>query len=221
LGISVRFAILVLKSVKFSLNKILFFCLVTLFFASNCGSRDVNGDRKMEDLYVDKGGKFRLNPVYVPIIFGGIIMVIVGGLVTIVVTNRKRDKSRKQLLVSEINKAIKSGDILDEDQEEINKALDPIIYPVLVRKFEFALANKRRSDFLNAKYPKERARELFEQKVWIGMTIEQLIDSRGHANRKEDDISKTKTTKKYIYVSPKGEETFCFVDGVLESIESN
>jgi hypothetical protein len=193
--------------------------MLALVFVTGCGSRDINGQKKMEDLYVENGGKFRLNPVYVPIIFGVIITLVVGGIITVIVVGRKRDKNRKELIVSDIDKAHKSGDILDADYEEIKKGLDPINYTWLARTFDFALANKRRSDYLLSKYPKEIAKDLFEQKLWIGMTIEQLVDSRGHPTKKEDEILKTKTTRKYIYTSAKGTETLCFVDGILDRID--
>jgi hypothetical protein len=185
---------------------------------SACGSRDVNGQKKMEDLYVERDGKFRLNPLYVPIIFGGIVTIVVGGIITVIVVGRKRDKARKERIISEIDKAYKSGEVLDTDYEEIKKGLDPIRYVWLVRTFDFALANKRRFDYLHSKYPKEKALDLFEKKHWIGMTVEQLVDSRGHPNKKEDEILKTRTTKKYFYTSGKGQEIFNFVEGVLESI---
>jgi hypothetical protein len=184
---------------------------------TGCGSRSNDSRKKMEDLYVESDGKFRLNPVYVPILFGGIITLVVGGIITAIVVNRKRDKAKKQALVSEISKAYKSGEILDADYEEIKKCLDPINYPRLVKTFDFVLANKRRFDYLHSKYTKEVALNLFEQKHWIGMTVEQLVDSRGHPNKKEDEILKSKTTKKYFYDSGEGKEVFSFVNGVLES----
>lgn len=175
-----------------------------------------------------KGDEFRrrhsqdfrkINPNYFPYFLGTTIGIVVIGTLFLVTRNNKKEKQKRENLLSQITKSRKAGEIMDADYEEIKKDLDPMNYKPLLRSFEFALANKRRFDFLHSKYPKQIAMDLFEQKTWVGMSVEQLIDSKGHPKRTEEEILTNKTIRTYIYERPGGIETYNIVDGMLESAD--
>ncbi len=182
-----------------------------------CGSEDNSGGE--ETIYEDEGNlPFKIDR-YLSVLLAGTITLAVGGIVVGVVISKKRDKTKKAFLVSQINKAYNSGEILDADYEELKKGLDPIQYKWLGKTFDYAVANKRRYNYLHSKYPKDIALDLFEQKHWTGMTTEQLVDSKGHPTRTDEEILKTKTIKVFIYETSNGQELFSFVGGVLEKYE--
>jgi hypothetical protein len=157
-----------------------------------------------------------INPEHFKFLLIVTAVAIVVGIGFVIVRSFKREKQKRADIISQVNKAHKGGDLLEHDYEELKKGLDPLNYEWLVKAFSIALTNKRRHNYLYSKYPKETAKDLFEYKHWIGMSIEQLIDSRGHAQKTQDDILQTKTVKVLTYKTSKGEENFSFVKGILE-----
>jgi hypothetical protein len=197
---------------KIPFQRIIILCLLLLMTA-RCGP----GENVVPNF--DAEEEVQLNPAYFKYVLAGIILLAVAGAVVVGVVSVKRGKKKREDLVSQINKAYKSGEILDPDYDHLKKGLDPMDYAWLIKAFDFALINKRRYDYLHSKYPKDLAIDLFEQKNWIGMTIEHLIDSRGHPSRTEDEILKTKTIRIFTYDTPNGQEMFSFVEGILERSE--
>lgn len=70
--------------------------------------------------------------------------------------------------------------------------------------------------YLFNKYGEEIGLKLFHGQYFLGMTIEQLTDSRGKPSKIETEILKTKTKEIYIYGSKSSGDIFVFVDGTLE-----
>lgn len=208
MGMWCAFANLVLNTMVNSFVKVLVLLLMMLATTGYAQDGEV----------FDEEPPFRVNPNHFRVLLAGTVLIAIAGTILIVKRSYKREKKKKEDLVAEISKAYKSGSILDTDHDELKKGLDPIRYAWLMKNFEYALSNKRRHDYLYSKYPKDLATDLFEQKHWIGMTAEQLIDSRGHAHTTDNEIQKTKTIKMYIYKTPNGEEMFSFVEGVLEKV---
>jgi hypothetical protein len=190
-------------------RKAIFFCSFLMLVGMGHAQEDVAEVHEPEAPIVINPEHFRLL-----LILTG--LAVLAGVIAVVIRSSRRDKQKRADLVSQIEKAYKSGDILDVDHEELKKGLEPMRYDWLVKTFGMALTNKRRHNYLYSKYPKETAKDLFEYKHWIGMSIEQLIDSRGHADKTEDEILKMATTKILTYRTPNGEESFSFVKGVLE-----
>ncbi len=70
--------------------------------------------------------------------------------------------------------------------------------------------------YLTKKYGDELGVKILNQEFFIGMTEEQLIDSKGEPTKIETEILKTKTKKIYIYGNKNSGDVFNFVDGKLE-----
>ncbi len=70
--------------------------------------------------------------------------------------------------------------------------------------------------FLIEKYGVDLGVSLFQEKYFIGMTEEQLIDSKGNPTKIETEKLKTKTKNIFIYGNKNSGDVFNFVDGKLE-----
>lgn len=81
---------------------------------------------------------------------------------------------------------------------------------------ESARAQIERSQFLVGKYGEEIARKLIDNDYFLGMTEDQLIDSRGKPSKIETEVMKTKTKVIYIYGNKSSGDVFNFVNGELE-----
>jgi len=79
-----------------------------------------------------------------------------------------------------------------------------------------ARAQIERSLRLEEKYGEEIAQKLIDQNYFLGMTEEQLIDSKGEPTKIETEVMKTKTKVIYIYGNKSSGDVFNFVNGELE-----
>jgi len=65
-------------------------------------------------------------------------------------------------------------------------------------------------------YGHELGVKLFRGETFLGMTKQQLLDSRGKPTKIETEVLKTKTKEIYIYGTKSGGDIFVFVDEKLE-----
>ncbi len=84
------------------------------------------------------------------------------------------------------------------------------------KQFQNAKNEKLRQDGLKEKYGEELADKLIKGEYFIGMTEEQLIDSKGDPTKIEQEVMKTKTKMIYIYGNKNSGDVFTFVNGELE-----
>lgn len=68
------------------------------------------------------------------------------------------------------------------------------------------------------KYGKDTAQKLINQEYWIGMTDQQLIDSKGEPDKIEKEILKTKTKEIYIYGNKSSGDYFVIENNLVIKI---
>ena len=75
-----------------------------------------------------------------------------------------------------------------------------------------------RQNELTSKYGKDVMVRLMRQESWIGMSKEQLVDSRGEPTKIETEILKTKTKETLIYGNKSSGDYFVVENGLVSKI---
>lgn len=104
-----------------------------------------------------------------------------------------------EMLISNLNAKADWRLIIDHKIEEFRKA-------------------KEKEERLIAKYGKEIAERIIHQQFWVGMTPEQLIESKGTPDKIEKQILKTKTKELYVYGNKSSGDVFVIEDGEVVKI---
>jgi hypothetical protein len=73
----------------------------------------------------------------------------------------------------------------------------------------------RHENSLISKYGHDVAQKLINQEYWIGMTQQQLIDSKGNPDKIEKEVLKTKTKKIFIYGNKSSGDYFVFENNIV------
>ena len=128
----------------------------------------------------------------------------------------EEENQAKVKLKEEIDLALTKKEIWDNHHEELSSNYDSFSSSQLRSRFESAKAQKKRTDYLLSKYPEDEVIKIIKQEYWIGMTEEQLIESKGKPHKIDLEQLKTKTKKVYIYGNKSSGDVFNFVDGFLE-----
>lgn len=128
----------------------------------------------------------------------------------------EEEKQAKIKLKEEIDLAFTKKEIGDNHHEELSLNFDSFNSSKLRSRFEAAKVQKKRTDYLLSKYPEDEVVKIIKQEYWIGMTEEQLIESKGKPDKVELEQLKTKAKKVYIYGNKSSGDVFNFVDGLLE-----
>ncbi len=126
------------------------------------------------------------------------------------------EKQAKVKLKEEIDLAFAKKEIWDNHYKELNSNYNTFTSSDLRSTFETAQDQKKRTDYLSSKYPEDEVIKIIKQEYWIGMTEEQLIESKGKPDKIDHEQLKTKTKKVYIYGNKSSGDVFNFVDGLLE-----
>ena len=77
---------------------------------------------------------------------------------------------------------------------------------------------KEKEERLITKYGNEIAEKILHQQFWVGMTPEQLIESKGTPDKIEKQILKTKTKELYIYGNKSSGDVFVIEEGEVVKI---
>lgn len=77
---------------------------------------------------------------------------------------------------------------------------------------------KEKEERLITKYGNEIAEKILHQRFWVGMTPEQLIESKGTPDKIEKQILKTKTKELYIYGNKSSGDVFVIEEGEVVKI---
>jgi hypothetical protein len=88
-------------------------------------------------------------------------------------------------------------------------------YKILKNIENQLLSEKRRFDLID-KYGEIEGQKIYNNEYFIGMTEEQLIDSKGNPTKIETEVFKKSTKKIYIYGNKSSGDVFNFIDGKLE-----
>lgn len=72
--------------------------------------------------------------------------------------------------------------------------------------------------YLRDKYGAEVASKLINEEFWIGMTAEQLVDSKGEPSSKEVEQLKTKVKETYVYGNKSRGDYFVIENGIVVKI---
>lgn len=73
----------------------------------------------------------------------------------------------------------------------------------------------RHENSLISKYGNDIAQKLVNQEYWIGMTQQQLIDSKGEPDKIEKEVLKTKTKETFIYGNKSSGDYFVFENNIV------
>lgn len=166
---------------------------------------------------------------------GGAVILLILIITTIVSrkNSKKREEANRLLAEEERKKAeIKEREEKEEKETLIN-SLDVIKdkisnYPTLIKNLEQQDLRSVRVNVFNtreevgrlvqleSKYGEVVARKLINFEYFLGMTEQQLIDSRGEPTKIEKEVLKTKTKIVYIYGNKSSGDVFVFVNGELE-----
>lgn len=152
-----------------------------------------------------------------------LVFLIIAIIITISTINKhikrkiKRKKEQEELenTLRELETAYKIGKINNELKELLKKEIYEKNYRTreikyIVDKF-MNLKNKYGGD-------ENTAFRLITHQYWIGMTEEQIIDSRGNPDKIEIEQLKTKTKKIFIYGTKNSGDYFVIENGVVVKI---
>ncbi len=121
-----------------------------------------------------------------------------------------------------IDSAREVKDYIQNYEEVIAKltSLDPVKSKSELSGIKYKLSSvierANRHKFLIEKYGDELGNRLSNDQYFLGMTEEQLLDSKGRPDKVETEVLKTKTKQIYIYGNKSSGDLFTFVNGELE-----
>lgn len=112
-------------------------------------------------------------------------------------------------------KLIEEFDSIDEEIASRDKIREQLL-GLKNNEIKAALSNVKRQLELIQKYGQEDGLRIFKKEVWIGMSEDQLLDSRGMPTKVEIEELKTKAKRVLIYGNKNSGDIFTFVNGELE-----
>lgn len=124
--------------------------------------------------------------------------------------SRQKEKLEKERLLSLLTKEhLLTGEIEQLEDLVNDENTSPSKFEVIVNSL------LKRKNLLD-KYGSDIGAALYNGNYFIGMTEEQLIDSKGQPTKIETENLKTKTKRIFIYGNKNSGDVFNFVDGKLE-----
>jgi hypothetical protein len=127
---------------------------------------------------------------------------------------RQREKNIEDFL-KQNEAASASDEIADVDWREIKDNVNSMGIEWAKWKLEEAKEIKARHNNLIKKYGADKADKIFREDFFIGMTKEELTDSKGQPTKVEEDVMKTKTKETWIYGNKSSGDVFVFENELL------
>lgn len=156
----------------------------------------------------------------------GVIIAVL--FIILVLTASKKLKKFKEEAHKKVDDLLASNKITQSDYEKLKQNLGTNNFRK--DKFEIYLKNaieskvisdnsqklrEEKRAYLIKKYGEDIANKLLRNEYWIGMTKDQVIDSKGEPSKIETEVLKTKTKETFIYGSKSGGDYFVFENDLV------
>lgn len=146
-----------------------------------------------------------------------LLFILIVSLLWIIIAPRLIKKSKVKKAVKKVSAALESGLIEADDAEILRENLLlgkwlENIDSYLLRYVEF----KEKKEMLIQKYDLETAKKILNCDYWLGMTEEQLIESKGNPDKVEKQVNSSQIARTtYIYGNKTSGEYFVLENGIL------
>lgn len=151
------------------------------------------------------------------------LLILIGFvLLLLYVANQDKKEKERALKLKEsclllIEDSYSKGEINENQKNDLLSKIENFpkeIYIIPNSIHQLKIKNQREKEILE-KYGKEIGRKISNNEFWIGMTEEQLIDSRGTPTKIENQVLKTKTKTTMIYGTKSGGDVFIIENGLV------
>jgi hypothetical protein len=150
--------------------------------------------------------------------------VVFAVIVSIFIYLKWRKRTERRANIAKLNELLSMNLINPRDKATIEGFVMGRFYNK--RKFESYVAEAKdikrrmeeRRNELVSRYGEEVTSRLLRQESWIGMSKEQLLDSRGKPTKIETEILKTKTKETVIYGNKSSGDYFVVENGLVSKI---
>jgi hypothetical protein len=146
-----------------------------------------------------------------------LLFVLIVILLSLIFTPGLIRKSKIKKAINKVDSALESG-LIEENDAEVLK--ENLLLGQWLNSIDFYLSKyvefKKKKEGLIQKYDLETAQRILICDYWLGMTEEQLIESKGSPDKIEKQVTSIQTTRvTYIYGNKTSGEYFVLENGIL------